>query len=162
MEKIDLTQGCQHCGVLTMYATKGGKPICSECAIHYKESPKDESTAPQVQGDWREEFNDWINEFTDLTPRDQYMISKGASWLNQNIVTPLTSKIEEMRKDGWISVKDGLPEENRTVLAYHSTYNNIISNDYNHSLYKWSKDVNGIHDDVTHWMKLPEPPTQTR
>lgn len=71
----------------------------------------------------------------------------------------------ENGKDGWISVKDRLPETNCDVLvaknngrvfqmSYHAPF------DSGKRIFQWwgfGKWVDQ-HSQVTHWMPLPEPP----
>lgn len=64
----------------------------------------------------------------------------------------------------WITVKDRLPETNRTVLVYMpELFNNIRTAFY--ARY-WSENDEDWHEGwstnmtVTHWMPLPEPPEE--
>ena len=72
--------------------------------------------------------------------------------------------------DGWISVKDRLPEEKGTYLVFAPTYHGGSSSglDCNDGIMfarwrkHWSIEV-GYHQRpncVTHWMPLPEPPKE--
>lgn len=56
----------------------------------------------------------------------------------------------------WISVKDRLPEENKEVLCFNNS-GFIVQNSWlglTDQDDKWFKRV------FTHWMPLPEPPTE--
>ena len=68
----------------------------------------------------------------------------------------LTSLLTE--DDGWISVEERLPAEGVIVLAYHSSCYSQGTN-YMHSKV-WQETVNGINHDITHWMPLPNAPSQ--
>ena len=60
----------------------------------------------------------------------------------------------------WISVKDRFPEEEEDVLSYQFNGEINISYTYGH---EWRSLESGFRMDnsvVTHWMPLPEPPTQ--
>lgn len=61
-----------------------------------------------------------------------------------------------LKSNGWISVKDRLPETGRLALVYGSagamTIGRYIANN------EWL--VPGIFSTVTHWMPLPEPPEE--
>lgn len=120
-----------------------------------------QSTAPQVEGDWREELSKWSEE--NYNPDFSEFMRNSALWY-ENKIAALTSKIEEMRKDGWISVKDRLPEEDKWILL--TTGNFIGVGKYRrYPWYKeeeqpeWSDETSEyIHPEPTHWMKLPTPP----
>ena len=65
----------------------------------------------------------------------------------------------------WISVKDELPDKNQDVLIYRGNhigdmmhvYTYLGNNKWEDEYGYWSKtDDEGI----THWMPLPEPPTE--
>lgn len=63
----------------------------------------------------------------------------------------------------WISVDERLPHPNQSVLANRS--NKGVSNFFFTSSGKWMQDGWGgiddrIFNDITHWMPLPEPPTE--
>ena len=61
----------------------------------------------------------------------------------------------------WISVKDRLPEVGVPVLVHEGPYNYQVIATIN-SDGRWEDTVEGymaIH--VTHWMPLPDPPTDT-
>lgn len=62
----------------------------------------------------------------------------------------------------WISVEDRLPDELESVLV---SRNGNVCNMFLHGGI-WKPDGYGIRvthafDDVTHWMPLPEPPSDT-
>ena len=68
-------------------------------------------------------------------------------------------------KQGWISVKDGLPEIDQKVLVYDAGDETEIH------VYHLREDLDGLYwddeggwavdfENVTHWMPLPEPPKE--
>lgn len=62
----------------------------------------------------------------------------------------------------WISVKDRLPEESGYYLyaarhPYCGLQNGIGVSYFMHKVKDWKK-INKVY--VTHWMPLPEPPTE--
>lgn len=58
-------------------------------------------------------------------------------------------------KDGWINVKDKMPQDQTRVIAIFGDY--IFIPYWNGVC--WTKDNSILKDDViTHWMPLPEPP----
>lgn len=66
--------------------------------------------------------------------------------------------VKALRETGaWVSVEQQMPEEGRPVLVWcrsrMSTRHATVSTFYDG---KWSRRVR----DVTHWMPLPEPPTE--
>ena len=65
------------------------------------------------------------------------------------------SKLLEVSNNGWISVKDRLPEEGKEVLVWNDEsfcYVDEIKNG------KWR--IPGDYSGNTHWMPLPEPPQE--
>lgn len=54
----------------------------------------------------------------------------------------------------WIKVEDRLPEEHQTVIAYMK---NIRNPDIKIQVIQW---WTGDTEEISHWMPLPEPPTQ--
>ncbi len=77
------------------------------------------------------------------------------------------SGIEFEIKDGWISIKNKLPDKNTQVLCFNGGH---MFGAYSLAEIKTDKDgitawhVYGVHEYdagfgcVTHWMNLPEPP----
>lgn len=55
----------------------------------------------------------------------------------------------------WISVKDGLPKYNDRVIFFNGEY---VEFGVYHRDFTDFEDC--IHDEVTHWMPLPEPPKE--
>jgi hypothetical protein len=55
----------------------------------------------------------------------------------------------------WISVKDRLPDDNRSVLVFGSSIRSISF--YQYGLFYSYLELPESHN-VTHWMPLPEPP----
>jgi DnaJ-class molecular chaperone len=73
----------------------------------------------------------------------------------------LIAEIEKLKvpaDSGWVSVEDELPPECRIVITFHDTSKSMTTN----TLYKgeWTKDINGLKEDITHWQPLPIPPGQ--
>ena len=65
----------------------------------------------------------------------------------------------------WISVKDRLPEDERTVLVYYNFGDKCKISFYETLAYyafdpepHWQHEGTGLK--VTHWMPLPEPPEE--
>lgn len=74
---------------------------------------------------------------------------------------------EEMEKqNGWISVKDRLPEDNERVLAIgigtHAIPCKFRDNKFYRDVDLFSDDriVTAYYTTITHWMPLPKPPQQ--
>lgn len=59
------------------------------------------------------------------------------------------------KPDGWISVKERLPEKTELVLIYQPKAGNGASS---HDEHGWGMWENGLTCEPTHWMPLPEPP----
>ena len=79
--------------------------------------------------------------------------------------TPLTwSKSTSL--NGWISVKDRLPEDDKDVLVYDSGSKEIIMASYNSDYDEWSTPYDYYYDldndKITHWQPLPELPEVER
>lgn len=65
------------------------------------------------------------------------------------------------RPDGWISVKDNLPDTVRTVIIY-TRWGCVRSGWYNPELQVWFS-IYGIEiKSVTHWRALPDPPRKLK
>jgi hypothetical protein len=93
-------------------------------------------------------------------PNPDCDILDGVDYLNDLLIALLTA-IDALEQDnGWISVKDRMPEDDVSILicskrktiskaTYSSSMEryNIADSDY------WYNEL-----DVTHWMQLPEPP----
>jgi len=76
-----------------------------------------------------------------------------------NEITRLTAEVAELRKDGWISVDDGLPDEKRKVIVYVNRLNyypNYISTSFRQDG-TWREESGNYHN-ITHWQPLPTPP----
>lgn len=75
-----------------------------------------------------------------------------ADYLNDLLIALLTA-IDALKQDnGWISVKDRLPEPKAMVLA-HCTNGRMLTVGY------FDKDLEYLKSGrVTHWRPLPEPP----
>lgn len=63
--------------------------------------------------------------------------------------------LEEYSSNGWISVKDRLPEKNDTYIVTVNDGVQVFSTwDVYHSSFGWCSEA----QKVTHWMPMPEPP----
>ena len=65
----------------------------------------------------------------------------------------------------WISVEDRLPEENTDVLIYRGGFIGDLMNVYTYNGHNEWEDEYGYwsrteDEGITHWMYLPEPPTE--
>jgi hypothetical protein len=65
----------------------------------------------------------------------------------------------------WISVEDRLPEENADVLIYRGGFIGDLMNVYTYKGHNEWEDEYGYwsrtdDEGITHWMPLPEPPTE--
>ncbi len=64
--------------------------------------------------------------------------------------------------NGWISVKDRLPEDDKDVLVYNSRSKEIIMASYNSNYEEWDNLYNYYDylpvDAITYWQPLPELP----
>lgn len=56
--------------------------------------------------------------------------------------------------DGWISVKDRLPDTDREVLVYDLDFGYFV---LSYIGMKW-EGLPFFHPNVTHWQELPDPP----
>ena len=59
------------------------------------------------------------------------------------------------RLNGWISVKDRLPEDYKEVLAYDSEHKEIVIAFYDSESEEWTYG-NWYDGEITHWQPLPE------
>lgn len=59
--------------------------------------------------------------------------------------------------DGWISVKDRLPDTSRYVIAC-SDLGDVFECWYHLVDKRWIRHSVAIVEDVTHWRELPDPP----
>lgn len=95
---------------------------------------------------------------------------------NEQIIRILTEKLEQASAPKWISVDDSLPEIDVDVLIlaskfkpFNESYGVSFTGFINDSGF-WCANVSHVegcyervvesfdHEDVTHWMPLPEPP----
>jgi hypothetical protein len=60
----------------------------------------------------------------------------------------------------WISVNDRIPEDRVYVLVYNGSYFSITCYLSEYGYHEWSHDDDEYdYKNITHWMILPEPPT---
>ena len=73
---------------------------------------------------------------------------------------PTVAKGTNVLSNGWISVKDRLPEKNGRYLVCE--YGEAYSAEYekNRPDSEWTDDYEGYFMKVSHWMPLPEPPEE--
>ena len=57
----------------------------------------------------------------------------------------------------WISVKDGMPEDNDRVIAFRPYEAEVSAYRYS-VMWGWALKTSVSHRGITHWMPLPEPP----
>lgn len=57
--------------------------------------------------------------------------------------------------NGWISVKDRLPEDYKEVVVYDSEYKEIVIAFYDSEFEEWTYD-NWFDGEITYWQPLPE------
>ena len=88
-------------------------------------------------------------------------------------ITSLREQLEIAKKDGWISVKDRLPENvhiknltvghSKAVLGYvtDNLCTFCVSYDYERKAWRYFDDCHNIvWHEITHWQPLPEPPKE--
>jgi hypothetical protein len=94
-----------------------------------------------TNNEWKEDFKSFVDELQ--MPRDDY---KG--------IMAYIDECPVNDTNGWISVKDRLPEDIKPVLVWESQGFAYVDNYLNGD---WSiGSANGAI--ITHWMPLPEPP----
>lgn len=92
--------------------------------------------------------------------------------MKQTFFDPVNSKCVSAERDEWISVKDGLPNKEESVLiVYKMQYMTLITAAKYHkvgSVEWWTPVVpnpvtgsNLYSSFITHWMPLPKPPKET-
>jgi hypothetical protein len=114
---------------------------------------------------WIKNFNYWGIDFKgEIEARDYFDDAE----LRFTRIIPIEQGIailkgeEEPKDDGWISVKDRLPEKNGSVIVFdpNNPFDSGICvarySEYNPSFYINGSDT--IHP--SHWMPLPNPPKQ--
>lgn len=61
--------------------------------------------------------------------------------------------------DGWISVKDNLPDTVRSVIIY-TVWGGVCCGWYNPELHVWFDIYGTTIKSATHWREFPDPPTK--
>lgn len=106
-----------------------------------------------------------------VTAVEKYLRSIGETWYadimsdTEEILNGFADDIN-VPNNGWISVKDRLPEMYKAVLGYAPYHNNIwavtIHENGECYLWSWLRQIKRYDPDwegpITHWMPLPEPP----
>lgn len=87
--------------------------------------------------------------------------SENHFWEMQNAASEAVELLKTQKPqtvNGWVSVKDRLPEDTKQKIVFHKRG---VSFAYFSGNYWWSS-IGGRHslDTVTHWMPLPEPPEE--
>ena len=86
----------------------------------------------------------------------------------ENYLDALHMTLSALREQPrWISVTERLPEIYKTVLVYRENLSvsggymslEFLTTDFGHAT-QWSNDLQTWKSKVTHWMPLPEPPTE--
>ncbi|HDW3914198.1 TPA: DUF551 domain-containing protein [Escherichia coli] len=81
---------------------------------------------------------------------------------------PEASTNSPVTPDGWISCSERMPEDTKMLLAFSqgeivAAYWNWVVNPIDYKKYRAFTYLSGyILDDVTHWMRLPEPPQEAK
>lgn len=86
----------------------------------------------------REEFINWFEGFTLLTPNDIY---------------DLGQLYDEVTKPQWISVEDEEPPKEKWIITYEPTSPIVVGTDI------ILPDETADEHHITHWMPLPQAPT---
>ena len=77
---------------------------------------------------------------------------KWQKWLKKDEIRLFTHDVQ----DGWISVKDRLPDTSRYVIGCFGGY---VFECWYHTVDKhWIRHGNVVEVDITHWRELPDPP----
>ena len=81
---------------------------------------------------------------------------------SDSVVSPPAEKVERFEKvEGWISVKDGLPERNQNVLiAREKPFHTYLLTAFQRDGVFHSNQDAIMLGKVTHWMPLPKPPVK--
>lgn len=97
----------------------------------------------------------WNDKPKDVQDRDVASVEKLYDELLMLI--EMHADVSEGKKnEGWISVKDEMPDTGVSVLVYGDG-SGISLGVY----WKWGWTTTGYYNAVTHWMPLPEPPKTT-
>lgn len=79
-------------------------------------------------------------------------------WLNIGGNTMCTGMTSYHQPDGWINVKDNLPDTIRPVIIYTEWGGDMCCGRYNTELQVWLDLYGTAIWPVTHWRELPDPP----
>jgi hypothetical protein len=108
----------------------------------------------------------------------EYILATGAQnlkWPDRqpDELTTLRAKVAELEAgQQWVAVEDGLPEKRdglrrtRCLLVYCAERKNTYTATYDYETGGWyyfgGDGYDLIHQNVTHWMPLPSPPTEDK
>ena len=67
-------------------------------------------------------------------------------------------EIDRLKRGGWISVKDRLPEKCTEILIYAPNHGCIVAKYSNNEFWDTISCYVYSTDEITHWMPLPAPP----
>ena len=107
-------------------------------------------------------------EHLDNEAADKIEVQAGLLKYGSNKIHDLEHELDAMKRIGWISVKDRLPEDGEGVLALVSGKCGNVTFESAYELAEYSKKDGWIlcyfpefaDPDVSHWMPLPEPPKE--
>lgn len=90
-----------------------------------------------------------------------YRSEWGVPWseIREQAVTRILAMFDAEYRPGWISVKERLPDDARSVLIFGERCEVIIAKWYGDEAVGWYSDY-GEKVDVTYWRPLPEPPKE--
>ena len=143
----------------------------------YQTAKDEEATKDQKIAElWTESIKKMLPSVHEvvLFPGNSTKASKTNKARDDEIIAKMDAAIKKAKgnssnnSDGWISVKDRLPEEGLEVLIFGKVLRDIpkilgVRARFNGDQeWKYTWESEGIHiytqDDVTHWMPLPKPP----
>ncbi|MCH9645652.1 MAG: DUF551 domain-containing protein [Proteobacteria bacterium] len=103
-------------------------------------------------------LQDWLDMYAHAIPKESVRGQLLDSAKQINELQTRIEQLEQQLKQQWVSVDDGLPNVNENILSvdksgrvYNSTW---LDNRFKCVGLVWD------HDNVTHWMPLPKPPTK--
>lgn len=112
----------------------------------------------------RKDNGEWIEGYLYITHNGEYEISRYDDELDTERITYIvipetvvrcTEGSKSTCLNGWISVKDRLPEDYKDVLAYDSGHKEIVIAFYDSESEEWTYG-NWYDGEITYWQPLPE------